>query len=429
MKNLRRGIALDIFKRNSKIAVSYVLAIFKWIAVAAAVGAVGGAVGAAFHVSVEKVTELRTAHGWIVYLLPLGGLAIAGLYKLFKMEKLGTDNVIESIRTEKSVPFLLAPLIFVSTVITHLFGGSAGREGAALQLGGSIGAQVGRVLKFDEKDMHLATLCGMSAVFSALFGTPLTATLFALEVISVGVVYYSGIIPCLTSSLVAYWIAKLCRVEPVRFELSAVPEMSFGSFWRVAVLSAVCAVLSIGFCLLMHFSHKGAAKLLKNSFLRAFVGGAAIVVLTLIFGRDYNGAGMNIIEDAMNGQALPYAFLLKMVFTAITIGFGFKGGEIVPTFFIGSTFGCAFGSLLGLDPGFSAALGLVALFCGAVNCPLASVFLSIELFGAEGIVYFAAACAISFALSGYFGLYSSQKIIYSKTKAEYINITTAQELK
>ena len=138
---------------------------------------------------------------------------------------------------------------------------------------------------------------------------------------------------------------------------------------------------------------------------------------------------MNIIENAMNGKAIPYAFLLKMVFTAITIGFGFKGGEIVPTFFIGSTFGCAFGSLLGLDPAFSAALGLVALFCGAVNCPLASVFLSIELFGADGIVYFAAACAISFALSGYFGLYSSQKIIYSKTKAEYINITTAQELK
>lgn len=420
---------MEIFKRNSKIAFFYILAILKWVAVAAVVGVVGGAVGSAFHVSVEKVTELRAAHEWIVYLLPIGGLAIAGLYKLFKMEKLGTDNVIESIRTEKSVPFLLAPLIFVSTVITHLFGGSAGREGAALQLGGSIGAQVGRVLKFDEKDMHLATLCGMSAVFSALFGTPLTATLFALEVISVGVVYYSGIVPCLTSSLVAYRIAKLCHVSPVRFALSNIPEMSFASFWRTLVLSAVCGVLSIAFCLLMHFSHKGAAKLFKNSFLRAFAGGAAVVGLTLIFGHDYNGAGMNIIENAMNGQALPYAFLLKMVFTALTIGFGFKGGEIVPTFFIGSTFGCVFGSLLGLDPGFSAALGLVALFCGAVNCPLASVFLSIELFGANGIVYFAAACAVSFALSGYFGLYSSQKIVYSKTKAEYININTAQELK
>ena len=421
---------MEIFKRNAKTAVFYVLAILKWIAVSAVVGAVGGAVGVAFHVSVEKVTELRTENSWIVFLLPLGGLAIAGLYKLFKMEKLGTDNVIESIRTEKSVPFLLAPLIFVSTVITHLFGGSAGREGAALQLGGSIGAQVGRLLKFDEKDMHLATLCGMSAVFSALFGTPLTAALFALEVISVGVVYYSGIIPCLTSSLVAFWIATLCKVPPVRFTLGSIPQASFGSFWRVTLLSALCAVLSIAFCLLMHFSHKGAAKLCKNSFLRAFVGGAVVIVLTLIFGRDYNGAGMNIIENAISlGKAEPFAFLLKMIFTAVTIGFGFKGGEIVPTFFIGSTFGCVVGSLLGLDSGFAAALGLVALFCGAVNCPIASLFLSIELFGAGGIVYFAIACAVSFALSGYFGLYSSQKIIYSKTKAEFINIKTAQEFK
>ncbi len=420
---------MDIVKRNAKIALCYVLAILKWIAVAAVIGAVGGAVGVAFHISVEKATELRTAHEWIVYLLPVGGLAIAGLYKLLKMEKIGTDNVIESIRTEKSVPFLLAPLIFVSTVITHLFGGSAGREGAALQLGGSIGAQVGRLIKFDEKDMHLATLCGMSAVFSALFGTPLTAALFALEVISVGVVYYSGIIPCLTASLVAYRIAGLFKVPPVRFSVENIPQADFGSFWRVAVLSALCAVLSIGFCLLMHFSHKGAEKLFKNTFLRAFIGGTAVIVLTLIFGHDYNGAGMNIIENAMSGNAEPFAFLLKMLFTAVTIGFGFKGGEIVPTFFIGSTFGCVIGSLLGLDPGFAAALGLVSLFCGAVNCPIASIFLSIELFGAGGIIYFAAACAISFALSGYFGLYSSQKIVYSKTKAEFINILTAQELK
>ncbi len=427
--NRKEGIFLDIIKRNSKTAFNYILAILKWIAVSAVVGAVGGAVGVAFHISVEKVTELRTEHEWIVFLLPVGGLAIAGLYKLLKMEKLGTDNVIESIRTEKSVPFLLAPLIFVSTVITHLFGGSAGREGAALQLGGSIGAQVGRIVRFDEKDMHLATLCGMSAVFSALFGTPLTAALFALEVISVGVVYYSGIIPCLTASLVAFKIALLCKVPPVRFSIGEITPLGFSSLWRVVVLSALCAALSIGFCLIMNFSHKGSAKLIKNPFLRAFVGGALVIVLTLIFGRDYNGAGMNIIENAMNGQAQPFAFLLKIVFTAVTIGFGFKGGEIVPTFFIGSTFGCVVGSLLGLDPGFAAAIGLVSLFCGAVNCPIASIFLSIELFGSGGIIYFAVACAVSFALSGYFGLYSSQKILYSKTRAEFINILTAQELK
>ena len=153
-----------------------------------------------------------------------------------------------------------------------------------------------------------------------------------------------------------------------------------------------------------------------------------LIGLSLLFPNDYNGAGMPLIERAVGGEAFPYAFLLKMIFTAVTIGFGFKGGEIVPTFFIGATFGCTLGGLLGLPTGFAAAIGLVAMFCGAVNCPIASVFLSIELFGSGGLLYFAVACAFSFALSGYFGLYSSQKIIYSKTRAEYININTWKEI-
>ncbi|MCM1545091.1 MAG: chloride channel protein, partial [Ruminococcus sp.] len=278
---------------SAKRTAVYLLAFVKWVAVAALTGAIGGLVGVAFHVSVEKVTELRLAHGWIIFLLPIGGLVIAGLYKICKLENTGTDRVIDSIRTDEGVPTLLAPLIFVSTVITHLLGGSAGREGAALQLGGSIGSKIGKLLHFDEKDKHLVILCGMSAVFSALFGTPITAALFALEVISVGVVYYSGIIPCLVSGLVAYWISMLFKVEPVRFTLGNVPEYAFGDFMRVALLAAVCAGLSIIFCLTMHFFHKGAAKLFKNTFVRAAVGGVVIIVLTLIFGRDYNGAGMN----------------------------------------------------------------------------------------------------------------------------------------
>ncbi len=415
--------------KDTKRVLVYLLAFLKWVAVSAATGAIGGLVGVAFHISVEKVTELRLAHGWIIWFLPLGGLVIAGLYKLCKLENTGTDRVIDSIRTDKGVPILLAPLIFVSTVITHLLGGSAGREGAALQLGGSIGSKVGKILRFDDKDMHLAILCGMSAVFSALFGTPMTAAMFALEVISVGVVYYSGIIPCLVSGLVAYWISMLFKVEPVRFTIQNAPEYNFPDFLRVALLSALCAALSIVFCLVMHFSHKGAARLFKNTFIRAAVGGAVIIALTLIFGKDYNGAGMNIIENAIeSGNAVGYAFILKLIFTAVTIGSGYKGGEIVPTFFIGATFGCFVGRLIGLDPGFAAAIGLVTLFCGAVNCPIASVFLSIELFGNESLIYFAVACAVGYTLSGYFGLYSSQKIMYSKTRAEFININTWQEI-
>ncbi len=415
-------------KRDLRRAWNYVFTLLRWVVIAAITGGIGGLVGTAFHVSVEKVTELREAQPWLIFLLPVGGLLIALMYKLAHLENAGTDVVIDAVRSKRSVPILLSPLIFASTVITHLCGGSAGREGAALQLGGSIGAQVGRWFRLDEKDMHLVTLCGMSGVFSALFGTPLTATVFALEVISVGVVYYSGIVPCLVSALIAYGISLLFHVEPVSFTISTIPPYAWHSVGRVVLLAAACAALSIAFCLLMTFTHKGAEHLFKNPFLRASVGGALLIGLSLLFPNDYNGAGMAVIERAVSGEALPYAFVLKMIFTAITIGFGFKGGEIVPTFFIGATFGCTLGGLLGLPSGFGAAIGLVALFCGAVNCPIASIFLSIELFGIGGLLYFAVACAFSFALSGYFGLYSSQKIIYSKTRAEFININTWKEI-
>lgn len=407
---------------------NYVFSFFKWVVLSALTGVVGGLVGVAFHTSVEKVTLLREQNPKLIFLLPIGGLVIAGLYKLAKLENAGTDSIIESVRGKDGVPLLLAPLIFVSTVITHFFGGSAGREGAALQLGGSIGSFVGKTFKLDEKDMHLIVLCGMSAVFAALFGTPLTATLFALEVVSVGVIYYSGLVPCLVSSLVAFGISLLCSVEPVRFEISAVSYSAAG-LAKASLIAALCALLSIGFCLTMHSFHKGAKKLVKNPFVLAFAGGVAIIALTAVFGTDYNGAGMNIIEKAViSGEANYYDFILKILFTAITIGCGFKGGEIVPTFFIGSTFGCVVGSLIGFDSSFAAAIGLVTLFCSVVNCPVASIFLSIELFGGEGIIYFALACALGYALSGYFGLYSSQKIVYSKVKAQYININTWKNL-
>ena len=390
-------------------------------------GAVGGLVGSAFDKSVELVTGLNTHNSWLLYLLPLGGVAIVLLYHISKIpDETGTNHVIDSIRSDKDVPLLLAPLIFISTVITHLFGGSAGREGAALQLGGSIGSQVGKILRLDEKDMHLVIMCGMSGVFASLFGTPLTAALFAMEVISVGVIYYSGIVPCIVSSLTAYGVSVLFGIPPIRFDLKTVPGLSVENILRVAGLAALCAVVSILFCLAMKGTEKFFKKFLKNQYLRIIAGGAAIILLTLLIGtRDYNGIGIGVIDSAiLGGAARPEAFVLKIVFTAITIGAGFKGGEIVPTLFIGATFGCVAGGLLGLDPGFAAAVGLVALFCGVVNCPIASFILSIELFGAQGMALFAVACAVSYMLSGYYGLYSSQKIMYSKLKAEFININT-----
>jgi H+/Cl- antiporter ClcA len=396
----------------------------KWSLIAALTGAIGGFIGMAFHVSVEAVTEIRAVHGWMLYFLPLGGIIIVALYKLCNFNK-GTDAVISSIRTDDEVPAVMAPLIFISTVITHLLGGSAGREGAALQIGGSIGAQVGRFLSLDEKDMHLITMCGMSGVFSALFGTPLTATFFALEVTSVGIMYYSALIPCIVSALTAYALTLFYNIEPTHFVLNSVPHISVSVILQTASIAALCALLSIIFCTVMHKSEKYLKKFIKNDYLRIVIGGLAIIALTLLTGcRDYNGAGMAIINDAVNGAAKPDAFIWKIIFTAITIGCGYKGGEIVPTFFIGATFGCFIAGLLGLDAGFGAALGMVAMFCGVLNCPIASIILSIELFGSQGIILFAVTSAISYMLSGYYGLYGSQKIMYSKLKAEYINQKT-----
>ena len=404
----------------------YAAALLKWIVVGGLVGGVGGVVGALFHLGVNYATSVRLAHPWVLYLLPLGGLVIAGLYRLCKLEGKGTNAVIESVHFGSDVPVLLVPLIFVSTVITHLCGGSADREGAALQIGGGIGYRTGRLLHLGEKDLPLATLCGMSGVFSALFGTPLTATVFALEVISVGVLYYAGLVPCITAAMTGYLISLLLGVPPTRFTV-AMPALDAWTMLLVLVLAILCALVSILFCRGLHITEHLAARLVKNSYLRAAAGGVVIIALTLLLGTtDYNGAGMDVIQRALNGQANGWAWLLKLLFTAITIGCGFKGGEVVPSFFVGAAFGCWMGTLLGLPPAFAAAIGLVAVFCGAVNCPIASVVLSVEMFGAEGMLYFAMACAISYVLSGYCGLYSSQTILYSKLRAEFINVHTKE---
>lgn len=415
---------LEIIKNKLKSACNYVQTFLKWALIAVLTGAVSGFVGMAFHVSVEVATEIRGVHPSILYLLPLGGIIIVVIYKLCNFNK-GTDAVISSIRSDESVSPVMAPLIFISTVITHLCGGSAGREGAALQIGGSLGSSIGKLISLDEKDMHLIVMCGMSGVFSALFGTPLTATFFALEVTSVGIMYYSALIPCIASALTAYALTLFYHIEPTRFALRVIPEISVSVILQVVSIAALCALLSIIFCTVMHQTEKRLKKLIKNDYLRIIAGGIAIIALTFIAGcRDYNGAGMNIINDAINGSAKSSAFLWKIVFTAITIGAGYKGGEIVPTFFIGATFGCVIAKLIGLDAGFGAALGMVAMFCGVLNCPIASIILSIELFGSQGIILFAVTAAISYMLSGYYGLYSSQKIMYSKLRAEYINQKT-----
>ena len=377
--------------------------------------------GTAFHLSVEAVTELRGEHGWILWLLPLAGLVIVALYKGTRCEGMGTNNVIRAVQSGEAVSPLLVPAIFLGTVLTHLCGGSAGREGAALQMGGSIGYNVGRLFRLSDHDRRTATVCGMAAFFSALFGTPLAATLFAMMVEDVGLTFSVAFVPGFLAALVAYGVSLACGISPTRFALADAPALTADAVLKVMVLGAACAVVSRLFCGLLHFTEHELPKRLPNPWVRAAVGGMAVVALSYLMGVDrYNGAGMGVIAAAVEqGEALPWDFLCKALLTAVTLASGFKGGEVVPSFYIGATFGCAVGPLLGLPAGFSAAVGLVAVFCGATNTLIPSILMAYELFQGEGLELVALGCGVCYMLSGYHGLYSSQTFVTEKWASEY----------
>ncbi len=396
--------------------------LIKWSVLSLIVGIVGGIVGSIFHLGIDFVTEKRIENPIVLWFLPLGGVIIAFCYYLFRKKgSIDTNRVLDAVKSKEDVPFIMAPLIFISTLITHFFGGSAGREGAALQLGGSIGYNAGKLFRLDNKERHIITMAGMSSVFAALFGTPLTAAVFCLEVIYSGVFHYAALLPCVISAITASKIAISFGLQPTYFTIPSC-EMSAVVIIKIILISVLFALVSILFCVAIKKCEHFMKKFFPNVFLRAFVGGAVIIGLTLICNtRDYNGAGMDIVFNAMNGQVRYEAFLLKIIFTAITIGAGFKGGEIVPAFFVGSTFGCVAGIIFGISPGFVAALGFIGVFCGVVNCPIASIILAIEVFGGESMLVFALVCAICYMMSGYFGLYSSQKFIFSKLKDEKID--------
>lgn len=399
--------------------------LLRWTLISVAIGGIIGVIGAGFFHALSYVTTWRTQYDFLLYLLPVAGLLIALLYNSASESQKGTNLVIASIRREGPIPWTMAPLIFISTLLTHLCGGSAGREGAALQLGGSIAQTVGRVLKLKDKDVNIITMCGMSACFAALFSTPLAASVFCIEVVTVGIMHYSALVPCVLSAVTATYVGSLLGTHPESMHVeNMVTSLDPVTVLQVVALGALCALVSILFCRAMHTaSHL--AKKIQNPYLRILAGSALIIAITLLLGnRDYNGAGMPIIELAVEGHAEPLAFLIKIVLTAITLGFGFKGGEIVPSFFVGATFGCVVGPLLGLDPGFAAALGLAAVFCGVTNCPIATLLLACELFGFGGAPYFFLVIAVCYPLSGYSGLYSTQRIAYSKTHTHFVNLKT-----
>ena len=387
----------------------------RWLLISTLCGIVIGLVGGAFGQSITFLTKFRNAHNEMIYFLPVAGLMIAFLYH-FDHDHTGTNIILEGIQEGKKVPFLMAPLIIVSTILTHAFGGSAGREGAALQLGAGISAQIGRLLKANDKDMKIFLMAGMSAGFSALFGTPLTATVFAMEVATVGSMNYSALFPCAVAALSAKATASFLGAQAETFEVLSGISLDIRNIAGIVFLAALCGLLSILFCEMLHRTEHLAGKI-SSPYLRIFAGGCLIVLLSkLLNTTDYLGAGMNIIEEAVEGKVFFAAFLLKMVFTSITLGTGYKGGEIVPSLFIGATFGCLFGQIAGIPCSLCAVCGMTALFCSVTNCPIASLLLSFEMFGFDYMPFFLITVCVSYLLSGYGGLYHAQKHLFSKTE-------------
>jgi len=388
----------------------------KWGLLGLLMGLLGGLIGAGFHHALHFVTHLRQENNWLIFLLPVAGLLTIGIYKLLKLQNnKGTNEIIDAALDGHSVAPGVFPGIFLATSLTHLFGGSAGREGAALQLGGSAASMLSKLFRLDQEERKVMVMSGMAAVFAGLFGTPLTAALFTMEFESVGTIFSPALLPCFLAAFVASRVSLSFGVHAEGVLLETALGMDLLTLGKVALLAVAVSVLGIAMCALFHKAEHLAKDHVKNPFLRIALGGAAVTILTLLVGdHRFNGAGMDMALAAVEGNTDWYNFLMKMLFTAVTLAAGFKGGEIVPTFCVGATFGCLLGSILGLDAGICGALGLIGLFCCATNSPIASIVLSIEMFGSGNLYLFALVCVICFVLSGNSGLYASQIIQFSK---------------
>ena len=407
----------------------YVKTLIKWTVLSVTVGILGGLLGAAFHHALHFVTHIRQENTWLIFLLPVGGLISVGIYKIFGITRnRGTNEIIDAILHQKPVSPMVAPAVFLASAVTHLFGGSAGREGAALQIGGSMASKVGNLFGLKDHNRTILVSCGMSAVFAGLFGTPLTAMIFCLEFESVGTLFTPALLPCYISAFSASQVSAALGVHAETYLLETAAALNLTNIAGTLVLAVLVSVLGVVMCNTFHKAEHLAAHWLPNRWVRIAAGGAVITVMTLLAGdQRFNGAGMDMVFEALGGHADWYSFLVKMLFTAVTLAAGFKGGEIVPTFCIGATFGCVLSGILGLEPGIAAALGLIGLFCCATNSPLASIVLSVEMFGGANLYLFALVSVICFVMSGTSGLYASQVLKYEKYDRFLIKDRKAEE--
>lgn len=397
-------------------------ALLKWIWLGGLVGLAAGTASALFLTALGWATEMQRTHAWLMYLLPAGGAAVSWVYGKYGKESLQGNNLIlaQIRRGDGRIPLRMAPLVLGGTIATHLFGGSAGREGTAVQMGGSLADWIARGVKADAADRRILLMCGIAAGFGSVFGTPLAGTVFALEVAVIGLVRYEALMPCFIAAYSGHLTTtRLWGVPHQHWSIGDVPAFSPGLLLKIVIASALFGLASLAFSELTHALKRGFARLIGNAAIRSAAGGLLIIGLVFAAGtRNYLGLGLPLLDEAfaVDGNVSPFAFLWKLVFTSVTLGAGFQGGEVTPLFVIGALLGHTLGGALDVSAPFLAALGMVAVFCGATNTPLACFILGVELFGAVGAEYWFIACLVSYLLSGHTGIYGAQRIGIPKSR-------------
>lgn len=409
----------------------------RWLALIVPMAIVVGSSCAFFLWSLDAVTKLRFEYPWLLYLLPVAGMTVGLLYHYVGGSAEGGNNLImdQIHQPGGGVPRRMALLILFGTLVTHLFGGSAGREGTAVQMGGSIASAFCRRLRLDVVEIRIVLMAGIAAGFGAVFGTPLAGTIFALEVLTIGRIQYDALLPCFIAALAGDWTCHAWGVGHTQYRVaflnSDVAPAAFFHLEPVLLLKVIAASIafglaSSGFSNLSHWLQAAFKRLIPYGPLRPVVGGVLVIALVFLVGtRDFLGLGVwsadanavTIPSFFTSPEIHPWSWFWKIVFTAVTLSSGFKGGEVTPLFFIGAALGNALAGLMGAPTDLFAALGFVAIFAGASNTPLACTLMGVELFGATHIVYIATACFLAYLASGHSGIYLSQRVAVPKTRA------------
>lgn len=391
----------------------------KWILICLLIGFFSGSASAFFLVSLEWVTHYREHHNWIIWLLPVGGLCIGLLYHFYGSDVVKGNNLLleEYAKPQKTIPLKMAPMVLIGTLITHLFGGSAGREGTAVQMSGAIADQFKKPFQLSESDRKTLIILGISAGFASVFGTPLAGALFALEVLYFSKITYKSIVLSFLVAHIAYFTVELWQVQHTHYHIPTIPELSLNHFSYIIVAGVLFGLTAMLFSRSAHLWSKLFSKYIQDAPLRPFIGGLVLVGgIYLIGTTKYIGLGIPTLVESFSTANIWYDFLLKILFTGFTLGAGFKGGEVTPLFFVGATLGSALSIVIPLPIALLAGMGFVAVFSGATHTPIACTFMGMELFGVESGIFIGIACIVAYYSSGTVGIYHSQIVKGSKYK-------------